>query len=106
MRDQKGVDVDGWGGGEELGGSRGTGNHYQDILCERKKSIFNKKEKIKGIHVPKKKVFLFADGTTLFYLEDYLFYVCEYTVAVLRHTRRGHWIPLQMVVSHHVTAGN
>ena len=36
----------------------------------------------------------------------YLFYVCEYTVAVFRHTRRGHRIPLQMVVSHHVVAGN
>jgi hypothetical protein len=33
-------------------------------------------------------------------------YICEYTVAVFRHTRRGHWIPLQMVVSHHVVAGN
>jgi len=35
----------------------------------------------------------------------YLFYVYEYTVSVFRHTRRGHLIPLQMVVSHHVTAG-
>ena len=30
---------------------------------------------------------------------------CEYTVAVFRHTRRGHRIPLQMVVSHNVVAG-
>jgi len=29
----------------------------------------------------------------------------EYTVAVLRHTRRWHQNPLQMVVSHHVVAG-
>jgi hypothetical protein len=36
----------------------------------------------------------------------YLFYVYEYTVAVFRHTRRGHKIPIQMVVSHHVVAGN
>jgi hypothetical protein len=35
-----------------------------------------------------------------------LFHVYEYTVAVFRHTRRRHWIPLQMVVSHHVVAGN
>jgi hypothetical protein len=35
-----------------------------------------------------------------------LFYLYEYTVAVSRHTRRGHQIPLQMVVSHHVVAGN
>jgi hypothetical protein len=36
----------------------------------------------------------------------YLFYVYECTIVVFRHTRRGHWIPLQMVVSHHVVAGN
>jgi hypothetical protein len=36
----------------------------------------------------------------------YLFYAYEHTVAVFRHTRRGHGIPFQMVVSHHVVAGN
>ena len=36
----------------------------------------------------------------------YLFYVYEYTVAIFRHTRRGHQIPLRMVVSHHVSAEN
>ena len=35
----------------------------------------------------------------------YLF-LFKYTVAVFRHTRRGHQIPLHMVVSHHVVAGN
>jgi hypothetical protein len=40
-----------------------------------------------------------------FFLKFYLFYICEYTVAVFRHTR-GHQIPLQMFVSHHVAAGN
>jgi hypothetical protein len=35
----------------------------------------------------------------------YLFCVYEYTVAVFRHTRRGHQISLQMVVSHHVVPG-
>ena len=34
------------------------------------------------------------------------FYVREYTVSLFRHTRRGHQISLQMVVSHHVAAGN
>ena len=29
-------------------------------------------------------------------------YLYESTVAVFRHTRRGHRIPLQMVVSYHV----
>jgi hypothetical protein len=36
----------------------------------------------------------------------YLFIYYKYTVAVFRHTRRGHQIPLWMVVSHHVVAGN
>jgi hypothetical protein len=36
----------------------------------------------------------------------FLFHLYEYTVAVFRHTRRGHLIPLQMVVNHHVVTGN
>jgi len=43
---------------------------------------------------------------TLFFFKIYLFIVYEYRVAVFRHTRRGHQISLQMVVSHHVVAGN
>jgi hypothetical protein len=39
-----------------------------------------------------------------FFLKD-LFYVREDTVAVFGHTRRGHRIPFQMVVSHRVVAG-
>ena len=46
-------------------------------------------------------VFLF-----LIELFIYLFNVCEYTVAIFRHTRKGHCSPLQMVVRHHVVAGN
>ena len=34
------------------------------------------------------------------------FYLYEYTVAVFRHPRRAHRIPLQMVVSHRVVAGD
>jgi hypothetical protein len=34
-----------------------------------------------------------------------LFIICKYTVAVFRHPRRGHQIPLRMVLSHHVVAG-
>jgi hypothetical protein len=41
-----------------------------------------------------------------FFFKIYLFYLCEYTIAVFTHTRRGQWIPLQVVVSHHVVAGN
>jgi hypothetical protein len=40
------------------------------------------------------------------YLCKLYFYVCEYTAAVFGHTRRMLRIPLQMVVSHHVVAGN
>jgi hypothetical protein len=42
----------------------------------------------------------------IFLKKDLFIYLNEYTVAVFRHTRRGHQIPLQMVVSHHVVAGN
>jgi hypothetical protein len=41
-----------------------------------------------------------------FFLNIYIFYLYDYTVAVFRHTRRGRQILLQMVVSHHVVAGN
>jgi hypothetical protein len=41
----------------------------------------------------------------ILFFEIYLFIICEYTVAVFRHTRRGRPIPLRMVVSHHVVAG-
>jgi hypothetical protein len=37
-----------------------------------------------------------------FFLKIYLY---GYTVADFRHSRRGHQIPLQMVVSYHVVAG-
>jgi hypothetical protein len=39
------------------------------------------------------------------FLKIYLFIYLKYTVAVLRHSRRGSQISLQMVVSHHVVAG-
>jgi hypothetical protein len=43
----------------------------------------------------------------LFSFKDlFIYFIYEYTTAVFRHTRRGHQIPLQMVVSHHVVAGN
>jgi hypothetical protein len=34
-----------------------------------------------------------------------LFYVSIYTVAIFIHTKRGHWILLQMIGSYHVVAG-
>ena len=36
--------------------------------------------------------------------KDLFIIKCKYTVAVFRHTRRGHQISLWMVVSHHVVA--
>jgi hypothetical protein len=44
-----------------------------------------------------------ANFTSLCFL---IFYLYRYTIAVFRHTRRGYQIPLQMVMSHHVVAGN
>ena len=48
----------------------------------------------------------FAELSFFFLRFIYSFNVYEYTVAVLRRTRRGHRIPLQMIVSYHVVAGN
>jgi hypothetical protein len=43
----------------------------------------------------------------LFFLKFiYLFYVYDCTITVFRYTRSRHQIPLRMVVSHHVAAGN
>lgn len=44
MSDRKGVDPDRRGGEEELGGADG-GETNHDVLCERKKSIFNLKKR-------------------------------------------------------------
>jgi len=41
----------------------------------------------------------------MLFKED-LFYAYEYTVTVFRHTRRGHQIPLHLVMNHRVVAGN
>ena len=40
------------------------------------------------------------------FLKIYLFNICEYIVAVFRHSRRGCQISLLMVVSYHVVAGD
>ena len=37
--------------------------------------------------------------------QDLFIIICKYTIAVFRHTRRGHQISLWIVVSHHVVAG-
>jgi hypothetical protein len=58
----------------------------------------NKKEK-------RKKGRKTVRGYSFFFLKIYLFIIYKYTVAVLRHTRKGHQISLQMVVSHHAAAG-
>jgi hypothetical protein len=42
----------------------------------------------------------------IYFFKIYLFIIYKYTVAVFRHTRRGHQISLQMVVSHCVVAVN
>ena len=52
------------------------------------------------------RLYFFKEVAWDFLFFVFVFYVYEYTVAVFRHTRRGHQILLQMVVSHHVVAGN
>jgi hypothetical protein len=47
-----------------------------------------------------------ATYTALFFKKIYLFCVCNYTATGFKHTRKGHQIPLEKVVSHYVAAGN
>jgi uncharacterized membrane protein (DUF485 family) len=55
-------------------------------------------------HVYKKQ---FAEHVSFFFFKIYFFFIiiCKYTVAVVRHSRRGSQISFWMVVSHHVVAG-
>jgi hypothetical protein len=41
-----------------------------------------------------------------FFILFIYYYLYEYIVVAFKHTGRGHQIPLQMVVSHHVIAEN
>jgi hypothetical protein len=59
-----------------------------------------------GLWYGKSKSPLIFLGLFLFFFKIYLFYICKYAIAVSRHTGGGQGIPLQMVVSHHVVAGN
>jgi hypothetical protein len=47
----------------------------------------------------------FHSRQEFFFFKIYLFIICEYTVAIFRHPRRGSQISLRVVVSHHVVAG-
>jgi hypothetical protein len=44
--------------------------------------------------------------TLQFFKKTFIYFMYEYTVALFRHIRKGHQIPLQLVVSDHVVAGN
>jgi hypothetical protein len=46
-----------------------------------------------------------SSGPCTLWPKDLFIIIHKYTVAVFRHTRRGHHISLQVVVSHHVVVG-
>ena len=59
------------------------------------------------ITVPRSNLSTVCLFVCLFVCELFIYFnVSEYPVVVFRHTRRGHRIPLQMLVSHHVVARN
>jgi hypothetical protein len=68
----------------------------KELICKRAAICRRKGNCSKGIH----NEFLLD-----LFFNIYLFIICKYTVAVLRHSRRGSEILLWMVVSHHVVAG-
>jgi hypothetical protein len=43
---------------------------------------------------------------TFFFFLRFIYLMYKYNIAVFRHTRRGHQIPLQMIVSYQVVTGN
>jgi hypothetical protein len=45
------------------------------------------------------------ESQSTFFFNLFIIIINKYTVANFKHTRRGHQISLQMVVSHHVVAG-
>ena len=45
-------------------------------------------------------------GFLFLFFKDLFIVICKYIVAIFRHTRRGHQVPLLVVVSHHVVFGN
>jgi phage shock protein PspC (stress-responsive transcriptional regulator) len=77
---------------------------FSDYSCEGPGSYF--KYDPTWIHVLLANVVFFypASYNVVFFFFKDLCITCKYTVAVFRHTRRGHQISLQMVVSHHVVA--
>jgi hypothetical protein len=104
-----------------------------NIVLEVLSRAIRQQKEVKGVQIGKEevKISLFADDVIV-YLSDPkisarellklinnfskmagykinsnkdLFIIHKYTVAVFRHTRRGHQISLQVIVSHHVVAG-
>jgi hypothetical protein len=61
-------------------------------------------EELRRLYTQHASLSLSLSSKDFIYLFIYSFIVYEHTV--FRYPRRGHWIPLQMVVSHHVVAGN
>jgi hypothetical protein len=49
---------------------------------------------------------LFRPGSPFFFFLRFIYFIYMSTDTIFRYTRRGQQIPLQMVVSHHVVAGN
>jgi hypothetical protein len=96
----------------------GEGSHEITLICDGLLSSENLFEEAKltsefNTICPKSGTFIVApqylDNNVFklfIYLIIYFMYINEYTIAHFRHTRRGHWISLQVVVSHHVVAGN
>jgi hypothetical protein len=70
---------------------------YPDWRCNSPASVFG---------VPGLQVFITTSVQDHFSKKMYLFYVHVYTIAVFRHTRRGHQNPSSMVGSHLVVAVN
>ena len=76
----------------------GSDTFTQTCIQAKKKKSTENKNKNKYTFLKKQSFFLFKI--------IYLFYVYEHTVAVFRHTRRGHLDPITNGYELHMVAGN
>jgi hypothetical protein len=87
-----------------------VGSYWKQTLFLKLDNVHIAKQLIRNkninMHLIRHWFFFFFFQKQFFLNKIYVFYLEEYAVAVFRHTRRVHQIPLQMVVSHHVVAGN
>jgi hypothetical protein len=71
----------------------GCGHLFTFLLAYSKEKQRKEKGKMKDRELAIIPCNKYDHASFIFTLKKDLFYVCEYNVALFRHTRRGHWMP-------------